>query len=835
MDSWHNKFSSWLMVAVYMLEHLFNIILASPSTRRRRISVKSTHIRKQSVKAVQPRQRRLTVSTSTFNNRSPTVPHRQVTSLYSPRLDADGITSAVIPSRRLSVAVGRKPSNVSQKRPQRRSSEPFLLDPLTLQNKLNRKYSTTSRAYGRRRVSTTATLPTSSKQKLQALAKDELLASLNVPLSRPDLTTATCNAETIDEPSVDESEEQKQQHDKERKEVKRLLIIEEILETEKNYISCLETLNIVFRTQLENTNIITDKDLMSLFPSHLSEIKTSHTWFMKELEDRMHHDDWRGIIGDIFAKMTSASANLLEIYTCYVNAFPKSISTLSKCTRSSQKFRKFLEDCYENPLVERLDLPSFLLSPVQRLPRYILLLRELLKYTNEEHPDHYFIGEAMKEMEALISSLNDSIQNSMEFYSASEGRRKKMSRQFTSKKRKQRSSQISRIQKKMVPLNEARSTDFDQGYCSFSERKDESPEDETSLQRKSRSSTWRNGVTKRSMSMISSSSEENKNNMVVRRKPEFSRNGDTRKSWRRSLGAVFSQIWSKEESNSREQQRRESAVTYSPNVSEDREDINIVDKSKSADNISAELLDVKATSKASSVKRKVAVTHAHSNEKNQNEDENIEQISNLIRDSSLKETNTPMSTVSIEVSSINSSSTSIDGVERRNSIESNQSNNSLKTPGSPQLFKRDKLRGSAGPVFKSIFNKSKLSQKTLSWDELNIDRTDSHLVSQPDKKHKRYSISLRRPKLIKQEHTKELKPLTIEKSFSTKSLNEELGATSSTETISSHTSTHSNMREEDNVELNISDNNNNDHLNKGGKEKKHKFMKTLRNFVGKSK
>lgn len=114
----------------------------------------------------------------------------------------------------------------------------------------------------------------------------------------------------------------------------------------------------MFRTQLENTNIITDKDLMSLFPSHLSEIKTSHTWFMKELEDRMHHDDWRGIIGDIFAKMTSASANLLEIYTCYVNAFPKSISTLSKCTRSSQKFRKFLEVSFFTLVEQHIAYPK---------------------------------------------------------------------------------------------------------------------------------------------------------------------------------------------------------------------------------------------------------------------------------------------------------------------------------------------------------------------------------------------------------------------------------------------------------------------------------------------
>ena len=50
----------------------------------------------------------------------------------------------------------------------------------------------------------------------------------------------------------------------------------------------------------------------------------------------------------------------------------------------------------------------------------------------------------MREMGALIGSLNDSIQNSMEIYSASEGRRKKMARQINSKKRNKRNSQIIR-------------------------------------------------------------------------------------------------------------------------------------------------------------------------------------------------------------------------------------------------------------------------------------------------------------------------------------------------------------------------------------------------------
>ena len=102
-------------------------------------------------------------------------------------------------------------------------------------------------------------LPTSSKQKLQALAKDELLASLNVPLSNgaeiisvvdddedeilDDLTSPECEDEEHNNEVI--SDEKKVQVEKERRDTKRMLIIEEILETEKNYISCLETLDAV--------------------------------------------------------------------------------------------------------------------------------------------------------------------------------------------------------------------------------------------------------------------------------------------------------------------------------------------------------------------------------------------------------------------------------------------------------------------------------------------------------------------------------------------------------------------------------------------------------------
>ena len=35
-----------------------------------------------------------------------------------------------------------------------------------------------------------------------------------------------------------------------------------------------------------------------------------------------------------------------------------------------------------------LDIESYLVKPVQRLPKYVLLLRDLLKHTDLDHPDH---------------------------------------------------------------------------------------------------------------------------------------------------------------------------------------------------------------------------------------------------------------------------------------------------------------------------------------------------------------------------------------------------------------------------------------------------------------
>ena len=54
-----------------------------------------------------------------------------------------------------------------------------------------------------------------------------------------------------------------------------------------------------------------------------------------------------------------------------------------------------------------------------------LILQQLSKYTQEDHPDNESIQRALQQMEELISSLNSSIHNSMQAYSARESEARK--------------------------------------------------------------------------------------------------------------------------------------------------------------------------------------------------------------------------------------------------------------------------------------------------------------------------------------------------------------------------------------------------------------------------
>ena len=63
------------------------------------------------------------------------------------------------------------------------------------------------------------------------------------------------------------------------------------------------------------------------------------------------------------------------MYSVYMGEFKIAMRTLSTYESDSAQFKEILTLLQQSPLCERLSLASYLLTPIQRLPRYELLLK----------------------------------------------------------------------------------------------------------------------------------------------------------------------------------------------------------------------------------------------------------------------------------------------------------------------------------------------------------------------------------------------------------------------------------------------------------------------------
>ncbi|ODQ59311.1 hypothetical protein WICANDRAFT_84905 [Wickerhamomyces anomalus NRRL Y-366-8] len=152
-------------------------------------------------------------------------------------------------------------------------------------------------------------------------------------------------------------------------------VLKELVETERKYVNDLETL-VTYKEQLLNFNIISSEDLYMLFPN-LNDILDFQRRFLVSLEINNLIDPKYQRVGSVFIHAQSFFKSY-EPWSIGQKAAIDFINT------SSMKLKN-------NSLIigNELELQSFLIKPVQRLCKYPLLLRELVKYTDPNTSNNY--------------------------------------------------------------------------------------------------------------------------------------------------------------------------------------------------------------------------------------------------------------------------------------------------------------------------------------------------------------------------------------------------------------------------------------------------------------
>ncbi len=93
----------------------------------------------------------------------------------------------------------------------------------------------------------------------------------------------------------------------------------------------------------------------------------------------------------------------MKCYENYVNGYGQALEILGNHGKS-KKFRQVAETGKQQA---DQSLESLLVQPVQRIPRYVLLLRELLKHVEPGDPDHRPVTMALAAMEGLAGRINE--------------------------------------------------------------------------------------------------------------------------------------------------------------------------------------------------------------------------------------------------------------------------------------------------------------------------------------------------------------------------------------------------------------------------------------------
>jgi len=185
-----------------------------------------------------------------------------------------------------------------------------------------------------------------------------------------------------------------------KKIVKCSYIVREVLQTEKAYVDSLHFAIETYKKGLSEKSVISKKEVETLFFG-LDLILVCNQQFSVKLEKRVENWNVESTLGDIFIDLSQN----LSTYTSFINNYDRALETLRKSKQQSS-FATFLSEI-ESQKKNKLTLGDILIMPVQRVPRYVLLLGMILENLPKHHKDKENLDKALEEIKKMAKYIDE--------------------------------------------------------------------------------------------------------------------------------------------------------------------------------------------------------------------------------------------------------------------------------------------------------------------------------------------------------------------------------------------------------------------------------------------
>ncbi|XP_051247967.1 FYVE, RhoGEF and PH domain-containing protein 4-like isoform X2 [Dicentrarchus labrax] len=196
--------------------------------------------------------------------------------------------------------------------------------------------------------------------------------------------------------------------DEEKPEQKLYKIANELLQTERAYVARLHLLDKVFCSRLTEEagrGSFPPEVIKNIF-SNISSIYSFHSQFLlPDLENCISHWLESPGLGNVLLQ----HAPFLRMYADYIRNFDQAMELVRTWTERSSAFRNIIQDVQSQEVCGSLTLQHHMLEPVQRVPRYEMLLRDYLKKLPEDNPDYQPAHKSFQTISMAATHSNSAI------------------------------------------------------------------------------------------------------------------------------------------------------------------------------------------------------------------------------------------------------------------------------------------------------------------------------------------------------------------------------------------------------------------------------------------
>ncbi|XP_069734798.1 rho guanine nucleotide exchange factor 11 isoform X4 [Phaenicophaeus curvirostris] len=195
-----------------------------------------------------------------------------------------------------------------------------------------------------------------------------------------------------------------------QKEIDRQEVINELFATEGSHLRILRVLDLLFYQRMKKEGLLSREELALLFPNlpDLIEIHNSLSESMKKLREE------GPIIKEIGDLMLSrfdglAKEEIQQVAADFCAYQSIALELIKTKQRKETRFQIFMQEAESNPQCRRLQLKDLIISEMQRLTKYPLLLENIIKHTEAGTSEHEKLCRARDQCRDILKYVNEAV------------------------------------------------------------------------------------------------------------------------------------------------------------------------------------------------------------------------------------------------------------------------------------------------------------------------------------------------------------------------------------------------------------------------------------------